>query len=132
MLNFAKAFLRYLTKMRLDTRYKEFDLFLEMPKTVKESKRITQRIVTIEDTKNVLSTIDEANKTLSLLRDSAKTTRPLCCSVHTQGNVLTPPSANSRSGSFVALYSATLPCLTCWLNRTKLGCNTMYRYTLAL
>jgi len=60
MLNFAKAFLRYLTKMRLDTRYKEFDLFLEMPKTVKESKRITQRIVRIEDIKNVLSTIDEA------------------------------------------------------------------------
>jgi hypothetical protein len=62
MLNFAKAFLRYLTKMRLDTRYKEFDLFLEMPKTVKESKCITQRIVTIEDIKNVLSAIDEANK----------------------------------------------------------------------
>jgi hypothetical protein len=62
MLNFAKAFLRYLTKMRLDTRYKEFDLFLEMPKTVKESKRITQRIVTTEDIKNVLSAIDEAYK----------------------------------------------------------------------
>jgi hypothetical protein len=61
MLSFAKAFLRYLTKMRLDTRYKEFDLFLEMPKTVKESKSITQRIVTIEDIKNVLSAIDEAN-----------------------------------------------------------------------
>jgi hypothetical protein len=62
MLSFAKAFLRYLTKMRLDTRYKEFDLFLEMPKTVKESKRITERIVTIEDIKNVLSAIDEDNK----------------------------------------------------------------------
>jgi integrase len=33
-----------------------------MPKTVKESKCITQRIVTIEDIKNVLSAIDEANK----------------------------------------------------------------------
>jgi integrase len=62
MLNFAKAFLHYLTKMRLDTRYKEFNLFLEMPRAVKESKQITQRIGTTEDIKNVLSAIDEANK----------------------------------------------------------------------
>jgi hypothetical protein len=62
VMNFAKAFLKYLSKTRFDTRYKDFDLFLEMPKTVKESKRITQRIVTIEDTKNVLSAIDEAYK----------------------------------------------------------------------
>jgi len=59
MLNFAKAFLHYLTKTRLDTRYKEFDLFLEMPKAVKESKRITERIVTTEDIKNVFSAIKE-------------------------------------------------------------------------
>jgi hypothetical protein len=62
MLNFAKAFLHYLTKTRLDTRYKEFDLFLEMPKAVKESKRITQRIVTVEDIENVLSAIEEGGE----------------------------------------------------------------------
>ncbi|MFZ0925414.1 MAG: hypothetical protein WCE82_10580 [Halobacteriota archaeon] len=62
MLNFAKAFLRYLTKTRFDTRYKEFDLFLEMPKTVKESKRITQRIATIQDIKNLLSAIEEGGQ----------------------------------------------------------------------
>ena len=62
VLNFAKAFLRYLAKMRFDTRYKEFDLFLEMTKAVKESKRITQRIVTIEDLKNVLVAIGEGHE----------------------------------------------------------------------
>ncbi len=62
MLNFAKAFLHYLTKTRFDTRYKEFDLFLEMPKAVKESKRITQRIVTIDDIRNVLSAIKEGGE----------------------------------------------------------------------
>jgi hypothetical protein len=59
VLNFAKSFLRYLTKTRLDTRYKEFDLFLEMSKEVKESKRITQRIVMTEDIKTVLAAIKE-------------------------------------------------------------------------
>jgi integrase len=62
MLSFAKAFLRYLSKTRFDPRYKEFDLFLEMPKAVKESKRITQRIVTIEDIKNILSAIEEGGE----------------------------------------------------------------------
>ena len=37
MLNFAKAFLRYLSKTRFDMRYKDFDLFLEMPRAVKET-----------------------------------------------------------------------------------------------
>jgi hypothetical protein len=62
VLNFAKAFLRYLAKTRFDTRYKEFDLFLEMPKAVKESKRITQRIVVTEDIKIVLAAIEEGRK----------------------------------------------------------------------
>ncbi|MGB8311989.1 MAG: hypothetical protein WCE81_09025 [Halobacteriota archaeon] len=62
VLNFAKAFLRYLTKIHFDTRYKEFDLFLEMPKAIKESKRITQRIVVTEDIKNVLAAIEEGHE----------------------------------------------------------------------
>jgi len=59
VLNFAKAFLRYLAKTRFDTRYKEFDLFLEMSKAIKESKWITQRIVVTEDIKNALAAIEE-------------------------------------------------------------------------
>ncbi len=65
VLNFTKAFLRYLTKTRFDTRYKKFDLFylfLEMPKAIKESKRITQRIVTTEDIKIVLAAIEEGRE----------------------------------------------------------------------
>ena len=62
VLNFAKAFLRYVAKIRFDTRYKEFDFFLEMSKAVKESKRITQRIVIIEDVKAVLAAIEKGHE----------------------------------------------------------------------
>ncbi len=53
-LSFAKAFLKYLAKMRLDTRYLAFAMFLEMPKTVKIRKAVTSRIVTRVDIENVL------------------------------------------------------------------------------
>lgn len=61
-LNYAKAFLRYFAKTRFDMQYKKFDLFLEMPKAVKESKRITQRIIMTEDIKIVLAAIEEAHE----------------------------------------------------------------------
>ena len=62
VMNFSKAFLKYLSKTRFDTRYKEFDLFLEMPKAIKESKRITQRIITTDDVKNVLAAIEQGGE----------------------------------------------------------------------
>jgi len=118
-------------RWRLDTRYKEFDLFLEMPKTVKESKRITERIVTIEDIKNVLSAIDEDKRTLSLRRDSAKTKRPLCCSAHTQATSLCHHPQTYRRA--VSGRSTARPlCLMCCHTRTKSGWDTMCHYTPAL
>jgi len=60
VLNFAKAFLKYLTKTRLDTRYYAFSLFLEKPKTLKERKNVTSRIITKEDVTNVLCRIKQA------------------------------------------------------------------------
>jgi len=45
-LSLAKAFLKYLTKMRLDTRYIAFELFLEMPKLIKKRMAVTSRIIT--------------------------------------------------------------------------------------
>ena len=59
-LNFSRAFPRYLAKTRFDARYKEFDLFLGMSKSVKESKQVTQRIITIEDIRKVLSVVKES------------------------------------------------------------------------
>jgi integrase len=56
-LYYAKAFLTYLTKTRLDSRYESFRLFLELPKAVKTCKLVTGRIVTIEDVQNVLSVL---------------------------------------------------------------------------
>ncbi len=58
-LNFAKAFLKYLATTHFDPRYHAFELFLEMPKAFKERKRVTERIVTTENVKRVLSAIKQ-------------------------------------------------------------------------
>jgi len=57
VLSFAKAFLEYLAKTHFDQRYQVFDLFLEMPKNIKERKRTTDRAITKQDIKNVIKRI---------------------------------------------------------------------------
>jgi hypothetical protein len=60
VLGFTRAFLRYMSKIRFDERYIAFDLFLELPRAVKERKHVTSRIVTKEDVDNILSAIKQA------------------------------------------------------------------------
>ena len=60
--SFAKAFLKYLTKVRLDTRYHAFEVFLDRPRVVKARNNVTSRIVTKEDIQNVLSHVSNAEK----------------------------------------------------------------------
>lgn len=60
VLNFAKGFLKFLTKTTFDTRYLAFELFLEMPKTLKTRKHVTSRIVTKQDVEKVLGAIELA------------------------------------------------------------------------
>ncbi len=60
MLSFAIAFLKYLTKTRLDNRYYAFSIFLERPKTLKHRKRVTSRIITKQDIEHVLAYIKTA------------------------------------------------------------------------
>jgi integrase len=62
VLSFANAFLKFLTKVRLDTRYHAFGIFLENPKKIKTRNSVTSRIVTKEDIKNVLSYIKKAER----------------------------------------------------------------------
>ncbi|MFZ0011285.1 MAG: hypothetical protein WAL97_05200 [Halobacteriota archaeon] len=57
VLSFAKAFLKYLTKVRLDTRYHAFEVFLERPRTIKNRNNVTNRIVMKGDIENVLAHI---------------------------------------------------------------------------
>src|SRR5665647_2797111 len=59
---FAKAFLKFLTKTRLDTRYYAFEVFLERPRAVKKRNNVTSRVVTKEDIENVLAHIRNAEK----------------------------------------------------------------------
>jgi hypothetical protein len=61
VLQFARAFLGYMSKIRFDQRYVAFDLFLQLPRSVKEQKRVTDRIVTKEDIENVLIEIRNAH-----------------------------------------------------------------------
>jgi len=60
VLQFARAFLRYMSKISFDQRYAAFDLFLQLPRSVKEQKHVTDRIVTKEDVENVLTAIGRA------------------------------------------------------------------------
>ncbi len=62
VLSFAKAFLKSLTKVRLDTRYYAFEVFLERPRAVKNRNNVTNRIVTKEDIENILAYISNAEQ----------------------------------------------------------------------
>jgi integrase len=62
VLQFARAFLRYMSKISFDQRYAAFDLFLQLPRAVKEQKRVTPRIVTKEDVENALKAIEQAHR----------------------------------------------------------------------
>jgi integrase len=70
VLSFTKAFVKYLTKVRLDTRYHAFGIFLDNPRKIKIRNNVTSRIVTKEDIQNVLSHISktEMNGLLSSYR----------------------------------------------------------------
>ncbi|MGZ4865389.1 MAG: HNH endonuclease [Halobacteriota archaeon] len=70
VINFAKAFLRYLSKTRFDSRYQAFTLFLELPKALKERKHVTARIVTRVDVENVLGAIEVFGLCLGFLLDA--------------------------------------------------------------
>ncbi len=62
VLSFAKAFLKFLTKVRLDTRYHAFEVFLERPKVIKARNNVTSRIITKEDIEHVLAHISKTHK----------------------------------------------------------------------
>ena len=61
VLQFARAFLRYMSTVSFDQRYAVFDLFLQLPRSVKERKHVTSRIVTKEDIENILTAIKQAH-----------------------------------------------------------------------
>ena len=62
VLSFAKSFLKFLTTTKAEPRYQTFAPYLELPKTVKERKSVTSRIVTKDDINNVLRHIAKAER----------------------------------------------------------------------
>jgi integrase len=57
VLSFATGFLNFLAQTKIDQSYLSFKLFLEMPKTIKVKKALTERIVTRDDIKTVFQRI---------------------------------------------------------------------------
>jgi hypothetical protein len=72
VLTFAVAFLKYLAKIRLDIRYRSFELFLERPRRIKVRKNVTSRIVTKEDIERVLDHIRGAECSGSINKSRAE------------------------------------------------------------
>ena len=60
VLTFVKSFLKYLSKLHMDVRYQNFGMFLDMPKTRRERKTVTSRIVTTPDITNVINQFIDA------------------------------------------------------------------------
>jgi hypothetical protein len=72
VLSFAKAFLKFLTKSRLDHRFQAYEVFLERPKTIKARNNVTSRIITKEDIEAVLAHISNAAREGSISSHRAK------------------------------------------------------------
>ena len=62
VLSFAKSLLKFLATTRAEPRYLTFAPYLELPKTVKERKSVTSRIVVKEDICNILQYIESAER----------------------------------------------------------------------
>ena len=60
VLGLANSFLKYLAKIRMDIRYSNFSICLELSRSVKERKMITQRIVTLNDITSILTYIKKS------------------------------------------------------------------------
>jgi hypothetical protein len=60
VLSFAVGFLKFLAKTKMELRYTSFEVYLEMPRAVKQRKTMTERIITEDDIKNVLGHITQA------------------------------------------------------------------------
>jgi len=62
VLSFARSFLKFLATTKAEPSYQTFAPYLERPKTVKERKRVTSRIVTAHDISNILKHIERAER----------------------------------------------------------------------
>ena len=60
ILCFVESFLKYMSRLHLNTQYLSFTLFLERPKQVKERKIVNKRQVTAQDLNNIFNQIAES------------------------------------------------------------------------
>jgi integrase len=58
---FVKSFLTHLTRTRMNSNYQNFDVYIEKPRVRKEIKLLTSRILTTDDVKNALTSIESSS-----------------------------------------------------------------------
>ncbi|MGA9080326.1 MAG: hypothetical protein WB581_08875 [Halobacteriota archaeon] len=111
VLNFAKSFLKFLAMTRAEPRYQTFTAYLEPPKTVKERKNVTSRIVTKEDISNVLQHIEKAQREGEISSErSAKYSAFVLFEAYT-GQRSEATTAKLRVGQFRTALAADKPVL---------------------
>ncbi len=72
VLGFTKSFLSFLARTKNDQQYVSFIILLEMPRAVREKKRVTERIITREDIANVLAHIRNADESGKITSERAQ------------------------------------------------------------
>ena len=111
ILSFAKSFLSYLTKTKLDTRYLAFEVFLAMPKRVRVRKAVTSRIITVADIRNVLSRIKRAEQDSKISKQrSLQCTAFIVFGAHTGQRTMATMS-RLKVGQFRAVLQTEKPAL---------------------
>jgi hypothetical protein len=75
VLAFARAFLKHLATKRGNQRIQSLDIYLELPKTVRTRKTMTERIVRREDIVEVFERIDVAKAKGKITREKARNYR---------------------------------------------------------
>ena len=85
---FAAAFLKFLTKTRMDPSYQSYDAYLELPKAVRVRKAITERIITLKEIESVFQRISESAE---------------------NGKIDPPKMRNYRSYALLAAYTGLRP-----------------------
>jgi integrase len=117
---FAKAFLKFLTKARLDTSYYAFEVFLERPRAVKARNFVTSRIITKQDIENVLAYIRNSEENGSIGRWRAQQYTAFVIFGAYTGQRSLATIAKLTAGQFREALQSNKPCIEVLSSQDKI------------
>ncbi|MGZ4934798.1 MAG: hypothetical protein ACXV49_09930 [Halobacteriota archaeon] len=103
--------MKFLTKARLDTRYRAFEVFLERPRAIKARNNVTSRIVTKADIENVLAYISTSEGDSRVSRQRAEQYAAFILLGAYTGQRSVSTMATLRVGQFREALQADKPCI---------------------